>query len=127
RRDAACCPRQSPLDARSSVVEHLNRGARPVTSSRAEATPSLRPDARWLDSDAASDHDSGEPMATARPLAQTLGAPRSIQGIDFIAGTQLFFGLPNELIASMLPEDQVIAGIPCARGLVHFHPGGQVM
>jgi len=65
-------------------------------------------------------------MATARPLTQTLGAPRSIQGIAFDAGTDVYFGLDDRLSACVIPADQVINGIPCAQGLVHFHPSGEL-
>lgn len=65
-------------------------------------------------------------MATVRPLAQTLGAPRSIQGISFTAGTDLYFGLDDRLSLCVIPEDQLINGVPCACGLVHFHPSGEL-
>lgn len=65
-------------------------------------------------------------MATARPLNQTLGAPRSIQGIDLHAGTDVYFGLDDRLSLCVIPMDQPINGVPCARGLVHFHPSGEL-
>jgi len=65
-------------------------------------------------------------MAIARPLSQTLGAPRSVQGISFNAGTDLYFGLDDRLSACVIPDDQTINGVPCARGLVHFHPSGEL-
>jgi hypothetical protein len=61
-------------------------------------------------------------MATAHARARTLGATCSIQGIQLQAGTQVFLGLANELVLCVLPEPQRIQGIPCAAGLVHFHP-----
>jgi hypothetical protein len=61
-------------------------------------------------------------MATAHARAQTLGVSCSIQGVQLQAGTQVFLGLSNELVLCVLPEPQRIQGIPCARGLVHFHP-----
>jgi hypothetical protein len=65
-------------------------------------------------------------MATVRPLAQTLGQPRSVQGIDFHTGTTLFFGLANELVLSVIPDDKLIGDVPCASGLVHFQPCGKL-
>ncbi|TNF24812.1 MAG: hypothetical protein EP329_24240 [Deltaproteobacteria bacterium] len=65
-------------------------------------------------------------MAIARPLSQTLGTPRSVQGISFNAGTDLYFGLDDRLSLCVIPDDQTIHGVPCARGLVHFHPSGEV-
>ena len=65
-------------------------------------------------------------MATARPLTQTLGSPRSIQGIAFDAGTDVYFGLDDRLSACVIPHDQTINGVPCAQGLVHFHPSGEL-
>lgn len=61
-------------------------------------------------------------MATAHARAQTLGVTCSIQGVQLQAGTQVFLGLSNELVLCVLPEPQRIQGVPCARGLVHFHP-----
>jgi|GEM_PF-1437930 len=61
-------------------------------------------------------------MATAHARAQTLGFPCSIQGVQLQAGTQIFLGLSNELVLCVLPEPQRIQGVPCATGLVHFHP-----
>jgi hypothetical protein len=63
-------------------------------------------------------------MATLNARAQTLGAPCQIQGIPFEAGTQVFYGLSDELVLCVLPTDREIAGIPCQRGLVHFQPSG---
>lgn len=63
-------------------------------------------------------------MATLNARAQTLGAPCQIQGIPFEAGTQVFYGLADELVLCVLPTDREIAGIPCQRGLVHFQPSG---
>jgi len=65
-------------------------------------------------------------MATARPLTRTLGAPQSIQGISFRAGTDVYFGLDDRLALCVIPDDQEILGVPCARGLVHFHPTGEL-
>ncbi len=65
-------------------------------------------------------------MASLNARAQTLGASCQIQGIPFEAGTQVFFGLSEELVLCVLPRDQVIFGIPCAQGLVHFQPSGQL-
>jgi len=65
-------------------------------------------------------------MATLNARAQTLGSACSIQGIPFEAGTQVYYGLSDELVLCVLPSDQAIAGVPCARGLVHFHPGGSL-
>lgn len=63
-------------------------------------------------------------MANLNARAQTLGAPSLIQGIAFEAGTQVFFGLSDELVLCVLPTDQEISGVPCQKGLVHFQPGG---
>jgi len=63
-------------------------------------------------------------MATLDARSQTLGSACSIQGIAFEAGTQVYFGLSDELVLCVLPTEQDISGIPCARGLVHFHPNG---
>ncbi|MFO0744131.1 MAG: hypothetical protein U1F43_00465 [Myxococcota bacterium] len=63
-------------------------------------------------------------MASLNARAQTLGSACSIQGIPFEAGTQVFFGLSDELVLCVLPTDQTIASIPCQKGLVHFHPNG---
>lgn len=63
-------------------------------------------------------------MATLNARAQTLGAACQIQGISFEAGTQVFYGLADELVLCVLPTDQVISGVPCQKGLVHFHPNG---
>lgn len=65
-------------------------------------------------------------MATLNARAQTLGAACQIQGIPFEAGTEVFFGLSDELVLCVLPTDQVISGIPCQKGLVHFQPSGQL-
>ncbi|PIE19115.1 MAG: hypothetical protein CSA66_03085 [Proteobacteria bacterium] len=65
-------------------------------------------------------------MHAARPLAKTLGETSRIQGITFAAGTDVFFGLDDRLTACAIPEDQVILGVPCAKGLVHFHPDGRL-
>lgn len=65
-------------------------------------------------------------MTTVRPLTRTLGAPQSIQGIPFAPGTDVYVGLDDRLTLCVIPEDQEILGIPCARGLVHFHPTGEV-
>jgi len=65
-------------------------------------------------------------MASLNARAQTLGVPCHIQGIPFEAGTQVFFGLSDELVLCVLPQDKVISGVPCAQGLVHFHPTGQL-
>lgn len=63
-------------------------------------------------------------MATLNARAKTLGTACSIQGIPFEAGTQVFYGLADELVLCVLQNDQTIAGVPCAKGLVHFHPSG---
>lgn len=63
-------------------------------------------------------------MATLNARAQTLGAACHIQGIPFEAGTQVFFGLSDELVLCVLPTDQTIFDIPCQKGLVHFQPNG---
>ncbi len=63
-------------------------------------------------------------MATLNARAQTLPAACHIQGIPFEAGTQVFFGLSDELVLCVLPTDRDVAGIPCQKGLVHFHPTG---
>ncbi len=63
-------------------------------------------------------------MATLNARAQTLGCRCSIQGISFEAGTQVFFGLADELVLCVLPVDQPVSDVPCQKGLVHFHPNG---
>lgn len=63
-------------------------------------------------------------MATLNARAQTLGAACQIQGIPFEAGTQVFFGLSDELVLCVLPTDQIISDVPCQKGLVHFQPNG---
>jgi hypothetical protein len=65
-------------------------------------------------------------MTTLNARAQTLGSPCQIQGIPFEAGTQVFFGLSDELVLCVLPTDRDISGIPCQRGLVHFQPSGEL-
>ena len=60
--------------------------------------------------------------ASAHARARTLGASCSIQGVQLQAGTQVFFGLANELVLCVLPAPQRIQEVPCAAGLVHFHP-----
>ena len=59
---------------------------------------------------------------TVHARAQTLGISCCIQGIQLQAGTQVFLGLANELVLCVLPEPQRIQEVPCAAGLVHFHP-----
>jgi hypothetical protein len=61
-------------------------------------------------------------MASAHARGQTLGVTCSIQGVQLQAGTQVFLGLANELVLCVLAEAQRIQGVPCAAGLVHFHP-----
>lgn len=59
---------------------------------------------------------------SAHARARTLGASCSIQGVQLQAGTQVFLGLANELVLCVLPAPQRIQEVPCAAGLVHFHP-----
>ncbi len=63
---------------------------------------------------------------TAHARAQTLGISCSIQGVQLQAGTQVFLGLANELVLCVLPEAQRIQEVPCAAGLVHFHPDAEL-
>jgi hypothetical protein len=65
-------------------------------------------------------------MTASRPLARTLGAPQSIQGIALDAGTRVYFGLDDRLALCIIREAQDILGVPCAPGPVHFHPSGQL-
>ena len=63
-------------------------------------------------------------MATLNARAQTLPSACQIQGIPFEAGTQVFYGLSDELVLCVLPTDQDISDVPCQKGLVHFQPSG---